>query len=131
MNGKLFLPIIMLLVAAPPFQASHGTVIENVETLLGPACSPRIQYCRLRITILGEITAADSDEVKRLVDRTRGEAESKKWEYEGPFVNLDTPGGSVSAAMAIGRFLERNKRTLRLRKTAFATAHACCSLREP
>jgi hypothetical protein len=97
--------LFFLVLWVAPFQVAHGAVIENTDVPYGPACNPPTQVCQLHITILGEVTSVDFDELKRLLDRTHREAESKKWEYDGPFVYLDTKGGSVSAAMAIGRVL--------------------------
>jgi hypothetical protein len=47
------------------------------------------------------------DDLKRLVEQTRQDGESKHWEIHQPFVYLDTRGGDVSAAMAVGRLLRK------------------------
>jgi hypothetical protein len=106
MNKKSLLLLVLFLVITP-HQAARALVIET--TRLRPACDASTQVCGLSITIFDEITAADFDEVKQLVDRTRQEAERKHWDIESPVVYLDTRGGSVPAAISIGRFLRKEQ----------------------
>ena len=106
MNWKLF-PFAVLLLIAVRHQAARAEVIQIKR--YGPACNLATHACLLLIKIQGKITAADSDEVKRLVDQTRQEAKSKQWDVDPPFVYLDTLGGEVPAAMAIGRLLRKEQ----------------------
>lgn len=106
MNWKPF-PFAVLLLIAAPFQAARGEVIQIKR--YGPTCNPTTHACLLLIRIQGKITAADSDEVKRLIDQTRQEAENKHWDVERPYIYLDTLGGEVPAALAIGRLLRKEQ----------------------
>jgi hypothetical protein len=83
-----------------------------------PACDPQIEVCHLIIKIQGEIAPADSDRLKQLIEQTRQEGERKHWEMEPPFVYLDTPGGNVSAAMAIGRLLRNEEGSVQIETQA-------------
>jgi len=123
MNRKLILPAILLLVVST-FQAAHGTVLEDNYT--GPVCDSVVQSCWLRLSILGEITAADSDNIKKLVDRTHQQAKNNNWQFVGPLVDLNTPGGSVPAALAIGRLLRKEQATVRVESGAIC--YSACVL---
>jgi membrane-bound ClpP family serine protease len=106
MNWKISF-LIGLLVIASPYRAARGEVFQIKQ--YGPACNPITEACMMLIRIQGAITAADPDELKRLIEQTRQEAESKHWPLDPPYVYLDTPGGDVSAALAIGRFLRKEQ----------------------
>lgn len=106
MNWK-FLPLVISVLVAAPYQAARGEVIEDVR--YGPSCNPRTHYCGLIIKLQGEITVADYEKAKRLIDQTHRQAESKNWAWDGIVVYLDTPGGNVDAAMAIGRLLRKEQ----------------------
>jgi ATP-dependent protease ClpP protease subunit len=88
----LTLTVAVLLAAA--YQAAHASVIEKPNQ---------------HIKILREIATPDFDEVKRRVGQTQREAKSKNLEVRPPFVYLDTPGGSLSEAIAIGRLLRKEQ----------------------
>jgi ATP-dependent protease ClpP protease subunit len=107
-KSLLYLLLVSSLAAAP-HQGARGTVLENTYAPYGPACNASIRACELHVSILGEISDEDLVELKLLVDRTQREAEVKKWELDPPFVYLDTQGGSVLAAMAIGRLLRKEQ----------------------
>jgi hypothetical protein len=89
-----YLTLTAAVLLAAAYQAAHASVIEKPFH---------------HIKILGEIAAPDFDEVKRLVGKTQREAESKNLELRPPFVYLDTPGGSLSEAIAIGRLLRKEQ----------------------
>jgi hypothetical protein len=80
----------------------------------------------LHLDIRGEITTADVDEAKRLIEQTHQEADSKKWEFSPPLVELDTPGGNVPAAMAIGRLLRKEYATAQMKP--FTVCYSSCVL---
>lgn len=89
-----------------PTRRSEGVVELNRA---GPTCDPRHSSCSLLIQIRGEITDAVADQLERLIDKTRRKAEAEKLHFGFLGVELDSRGGSVSAAMAIGRILRREE----------------------
>jgi hypothetical protein len=110
-----------------PYQISRAEVVVHPHS--GPTCRldhAGIGYCLLHLNIRGEITGSDVDELKRLIDQAHQEAESKKWEFSPPLVELDSPGGSVPAAMAIGRLLRKEYATAQMRP--FTVCYSSCIL---
>jgi hypothetical protein len=105
--NRIILSLAFLLVAmvllALPFQTAHGEVIEDVR--YGPSCKPLTRSCHLIVRIEGAITVADYEKLKSLIDQTRQQGERQKFDWDKVFVYVDSPGGSVDAAMAIGRLL--------------------------
>jgi hypothetical protein len=57
------------------------------------------------VRIEGAITVADYEKLKSFVDQTRQQGERQKFDWDKVFVYIDSPGGSVDAAIAIGRLL--------------------------
>ncbi len=115
MNWKSVWLITILFVAAQYRMAGAEVIVDPHN---GPICKldhSGIGYCLLHLDIRGEITSADAHEAKRLIDHARLQAESKKWDFYPPLVELDTPGGSVLAAMAIGRLLRKEYATAQMR----------------
>lgn len=100
-------PLMAFFLVALPFQAAPAGVIE--EQRYGPTCNASTRACQLKVKIIGEITVADFDDVKRLVDQTRREAQRHNLEFDPPYLKLDSPGGDVTAAMAIGRLLRKEQ----------------------
>jgi len=86
-----FQSIFSLLLISFLNQTARGEVVEDVR--YGPSCTPWTHSCQLILKIQGEITVADYEKIKRLIDETDREAKSKKWERDGTTVYLDTPGG--------------------------------------
>jgi hypothetical protein len=98
----MILPLLISFSIAAPYQAARGEVIDLHRT---PMCDKASESCGIALKISGQIDVSSFNKFKRLVDQTRRQAESNKWYLSPPFVELDSPGGSVSAAMAIGRVL--------------------------
>lgn len=92
----------------------EAPVSRNVKKPV-PTVAPGHQHVPHGLDVLKEaakstfrqITAADFNELRRLVEQARQEGKSKRWEIKHPFVYLDTPGGDVAAAMAVGRLLRK------------------------
>ena len=115
MNWKSVWLITILFVAAQYRMAGAEVIVDPHN---GPICKldhSGIGYCLLHLDIRGEITSTDAHEAKRLIDHARLQAESKKWDFYPPLVELDTPGGSVLAAMAIGTLLRKEYATAQMR----------------
>lgn len=69
---------------------------------------PRELFCRLRIEFRGEILAGDA---KRLADAYKNldmERRKAKCDERVVFLGLDSGGGSLDEAIALGRFVRRN-----------------------
>jgi hypothetical protein len=92
---------------ASPFQAARGEVIEDVR--YGPSCEPATRACHLIVRIEGTITVADYEKLKGLIDQTHRQKERQNFDWDYVFAYLDTPGGNVDAAMAIGRLLRKEE----------------------
>jgi len=108
------LPLVISFLVSEPFQAAHAKTIEDQSH--GPTCGVYASggSCFPLIKIAGEITAADLDEVKQIIDQTHRRAESKNWKIYPPHINIDSLGGSVPAAMAIGRLLRKENASARI-----------------
>jgi hypothetical protein len=99
---RIIFPLLSCLLIAAPCQARA----EVIDVNRGPnTCDGDRGTCGLVLEIRGQIDASTFNKFKRLVDDTRRRAESQKWYIYPPWVNLNSPGGSVAAAMAIGRIL--------------------------
>jgi membrane-bound ClpP family serine protease len=61
--------------------------------------------------IVGEINASSAEAIKRLFDENAERAVHEKKDASSPLqmVSLNSPGGSVTAAMAIGRMLRKER----------------------
>jgi hypothetical protein len=75
---------------------------------MGQVVSPQLA-CHLIAKIDGVITAADYEKLKSLIDKIRSQREKLNFEWDNVFVYIDSPGGSVEAAMAIGRLLRKEQ----------------------
>jgi len=76
--------------------------------------------CPFAIWVSGEIASSTVSEVKELLDRRR------TWiggEHENSFY-IDSPGGNVAAAMAIGRMIRKERLTVLVWKGSNALVHA-------
>jgi hypothetical protein len=80
-----------------------GAAMARCEVFLSPSCEPQIHFCTPDAKIHGLITAADHAQIKQLFDQLH----SQKWSIGGVTLTLDSPGGDVDAAMAIGRIVRR------------------------
>jgi hypothetical protein len=88
-------------------QISHAEVVGLNRG--GPTCSQQFQSCTLGVQIRGQITAATLDQLNRLIEKTRSQAERAKYSFKFGFAELDSRGGSVDAAMSIGRVLRKEE----------------------
>jgi hypothetical protein len=117
--------IFSLLVISFLNQTARGEVIEDVR--YGPSCNDSTHSCLLILKLQGQITVADYQKIKGLIDETDRQAKSKKWERDGTHVYLDTPGGSVDAAMAIGRLLRKDGASAQIGYQPLHTQGICYS----
>ena len=100
MISKIFFAIFIV---AASNQISHADVVELNRG--GPTCSEPTRSCDLLVQILGEITDATVHQLNKLIGKTRRQAEVAKYVFQFLGVELDSRGGSVNAAMSIGRTL--------------------------
>jgi hypothetical protein len=106
MDRKIIALLASLLVAVP-FENARCEVTEPQRA--GPACDAATQACILVIKIAGKITAASFDQVKLLVEQTHRTADSQHWYFTPPMIEIDSPGGTVDAAINIGRLLRKEQ----------------------
>ena len=94
-SGTLLVTLLLLVV-------SHLCAVAEVsrDPKL-PICRPG--SCSLIAHVRGEIDKATVDELMRLDNETRLQASTKKMPVTKAIIYLDSPGGSVSAAVALGR----------------------------
>jgi hypothetical protein len=104
MISKIFFAIFLVVAST---QISHAEVVELTRG--GPTCSQQFENCSLGVQIRGEITAATVEQLNRLIEKTRGQAEAAKYSFQFDFAELDSRGGAVDAAMAIGRILRKEE----------------------
>jgi hypothetical protein len=81
---------------------------EVVEITRVPTCNPRFD-CTLIVGIRGEITHTTVTLLNRIIAKTRRQAEADKVPFHFGAVELNSPGGSVNAAMAIGRIVRKEE----------------------
>lgn len=84
-------------------QAARAEVVEVNRA--GPTCMQQFQTCVLFVQIRDEITDGTVDQLNRLIGKTRRQAEVEKYSFSFASAELDSRGGSVNAAMSIGRIL--------------------------
>ncbi|UGY18607.1 ATP-dependent Clp protease proteolytic subunit [Bradyrhizobium septentrionale] len=86
-------------------------------------CDPTTKYCSIKgLTIEGEISDTTTVALSRLIEtfgRLRDPSVPSNT-LSGTMIRLNSPGGSVTAAMAIGRLLRKN------RMTASVNPYASC-----
>ena len=89
-------------------QVSHAEVFEINRA--GPTCSPEptVKGCRLFVGIRGEIIDATVAQLSEIIEKTRRKAAANK-QFFIFIVELDSRGGSVNAAMAIGRIIRKEQ----------------------
>jgi hypothetical protein len=87
-------------------QVSHSEVVEINRA--GPTCDPQFG-CTLYVELRGEITDATVTQLSRIIDTTRRKAEAGKLFFSFAAVELNSPGGGVNAAMAIGRIVRKEE----------------------
>jgi hypothetical protein len=78
------------------------------------------------LEITGELDASTVVKVKRLLDETHERADREKKKASLWDVSIDSPGGSVSAAMAIGRMLRKER--LRVTVPYSGVCYSACVL---
>lgn len=100
MISKIFFAIFIVVASN---QVSHAEVVELNRG--GPTCKQQFQECSLLVQIRGEITDATVDQLNKLIGKTRRQAEVANYFFRFLGVELDSRGGSVNAAMSIGRTL--------------------------
>jgi hypothetical protein len=100
---RIILPLALLFVAMlHPALAESARVGGTIDCSSG-WCSPK------HMEIVGTIDSSTFEKFKRLIDSVHERAvrEKKDAQTAHGLVSLNSPGGSVSAAMAIGRILRR------------------------
>jgi hypothetical protein len=103
------LTLLASLFVAAPYQAAFG---EASQLQRVPTCSEFLKSCSWSAEITGAIDNATFEKIKKIVNETRQKADAQKFVLNPPYVELDTPGGSVSAAIAIGRLLRKERATV-------------------
>jgi len=88
-------------------QTAHADVLVSHRG--GPTCDASVKACTLLLQINGEITDNTVRQVQQSVDKTRKQAEVNKYFFSFLAVELNSEGGSVDAAMAIGRIIRKEE----------------------
>jgi ATP-dependent protease ClpP protease subunit len=96
----------------------------NAEGVTGRVdCNQTTKYCLIKgLTIKGEISDTTTAALSQLIETfgRQRDPNVQSNDLSGTTIKLDSPGGSVPAAMAIGRLLRMN------RMTAYVKPHAFC-----
>jgi hypothetical protein len=87
-------------------QVARSEVVELNRG--GRTCDPKFG-CTLFVEIRGEITNAPVAQLSGIIDKTRRKAEADKLFFTLVSVKLNSRGGSVNAAMAIGRIVRKEE----------------------
>jgi hypothetical protein len=90
----------------------------------GPTCDPRFRACILVIQISGEITDETATGLETVISRVRNAAAASQYMFTFLSVELNSPGGSVDAAMKIGRILRKEGPIVDVKKGALCLS-AC------
>jgi hypothetical protein len=101
------LRILSLVLVVIGYQVAHAEIVEINRA--GPTCDPYLLVCNLVLQINGEITEATVSQLEGFIDKTRRKADATKSAFSLFSVELNSPGGSVDAAMAIGRIMRKNE----------------------
>jgi hypothetical protein len=99
------LRVMALLCAALACQAANADVRQIIRG--GPTCDPTFKACILVIQISGEITDDTATGLEAIISRVRNTAKTSQYTFTLLSVELNSPGGSVDAAMKIGRILRK------------------------
>jgi hypothetical protein len=96
---------ILLLVAA----LGCGSAKPEVRELYPdePTCDVKLKACTLQLRIYGMIDQSTLHKFQAIVETTRHEATNQDWFFTLFSVDLNSPGGNVDAAMAIGRIIRK------------------------
>lgn len=107
---------------AAPYQAARG---EPARVIGSVDCTA---FCFLDIQIIGQIDSSTVEQVKRLIDERHERAiREKKGIGTGiEMISLNSPGGSVTAAMAIGRMVRKERFTVTV--PVSGVCHSACVL---
>lgn len=119
-NGAL----LSLLVAAIALQ--NGPAIASVE---GKLNCQRSGYCLTEnLALKGPIDNTTIEDLSRILDESRRSVDVKQQPelFSHTEIELDSPGGSVLAAMAVGRLLRQNRMIARVKPGA--TCNSACVL---
>jgi hypothetical protein len=104
---RLVLKTFVFVLLAMCCQTANAEVLEINRA--GPTCDPDLLTCTLVVQINGEINDATVGQLKDLIDKTRRKAEASKSFFSFLSAELNSPGGGVEAAMAIGRLVRKNE----------------------
>jgi hypothetical protein len=99
------LRVLALLIATLSCQAANADVRQINRG--GPTCDPTFKACILVIQINGEITDDTATRLENAISRVRNSAGASQYTFTFLSVELNSPGGSVDAAMKIGRILRK------------------------
>lgn len=93
--------------------AAFGCVPATAEVTeihpVGPTCDAKLGACTLLVRIYGVIDRATLDEFRAIVDGTKQEAIKRDFFFTLFSVDLNSPGGDVDAAMAVGRIIREQE----------------------
>src|SRR5260370_36830515 len=73
---------------------------EAIQLHRVPICTKTLKSCSWSAKVTGTIDDGTVNKLNALAAETRRSAEAQKFRLNSPLVELDTPGGSVAAAMA-------------------------------
>jgi hypothetical protein len=91
--------------------SAGGTAYADVTEIhrTGPTCDAEFRACTLVVRIGGMITDQTVDQINAIVDKTRQQAEKNGYSFAFLQVDLNSRGGTVDAALAIGRILRKEQ----------------------
>jgi hypothetical protein len=113
---------VLALLFALACQAANADVRQINRA--GPTCDPTFKACILVIQISGEITDDTATGLERTISRVRSTAEASQYTFTFLSVELNSPGGSVDAAMKIGRILRKEGPIVDVKKSSLCLS-AC------
>jgi hypothetical protein len=101
------LKILLLVMTLGGLYPAHADVLELQRA--GPTCDPQLRACTLLLQISGEITDSTAQRVRQIIDQRLRQAEANNYTFAFLGVELNSPGGSVGAAMTIGRIIRKEQ----------------------
>ena len=84
-------------------QTAYAEVVELNRA--GPTCDAELRACTLVVQINGEMADSTVNQLKAILETTRQYAEKNKYFFTFFQAELNSPGGNVDAALAVGRIL--------------------------
>jgi hypothetical protein len=106
------------------FRPASADFIE--EQRFGPSCSEQTHACQLRAKLVGKISAQDATRMLQTIEQLHRKATNDKWDFDQPYVSLNTLGGDVAAAMEIGRLLRKEQASVSIEPGA--VCYSACVL---